>query len=98
MKMLFHIWAVHIIDYNPLLHLHNKPSSSPLAFTADVESIESAFGMRLYAAMKIYWYCSKCYSWPTSGCMNQKVIWRPLCRSSSGLDVSSNNIFHDCNK
>jgi hypothetical protein len=63
-------------------------SYSPLAFSADVESFGSDFGMRLLAGMKIYWYFSKYNSLLTSGCVNQEVFWRPLYGSGSGLNIS----------
>lgn len=60
MKILFQIWTVHSIDHISVHDVCSKLSSSPLAFSADVESFGSAFGMRLLAGMKIYWYSSKC--------------------------------------
>jgi hypothetical protein len=88
MKIVFHIWTVHSIDHISVLDVHNKLSSSPLAFSSDVECFGSVFGMRLLAAMKIYWYFSKCDNLLTSGCMNQVVFWRPFYRAGSGLDIS----------
>ena len=87
---------MHSIEHISVLDVHNKLSSSPLAFSADVESFGSAFGMRLPAGMKIYWYFNKYDYLLTSGCMNQEVFWRPLYRSGSRLDISGNNIFSHC--
>ena len=51
MKIVFQIWTVHTIDHISVLDVQSKLSSSPLAFSADVESFGSAFGMRLLAGM-----------------------------------------------
>jgi hypothetical protein len=46
---------MHSIDNISVLDVCDKLSSNPLAFSADVESFGSTFGMRLLSGMKIYW-------------------------------------------